>query len=70
MNMINMILCFHGDYTQERKRENKETRNQANEIISDIGRCHRKKKYWVMGDRGLGGSEWDYFRLDSHGQPL
>lgn len=43
VNMINTILCFHGDYTQERKRENKETRNQANEIILNIERCHRRK---------------------------
>lgn len=32
---------------KERKRENKETRNQANEI-SDIERRHGKKIYWVM----------------------
>lgn len=33
---------------KERKRENKETRNQANEIISDIERLHGNKIYWVM----------------------
>lgn len=45
--MVNMVLCFHGDYIQGRNREKKkqETKQMRSyQILKDT----MEKEYWVM----------------------